>query len=49
MRRFGILRILEFFDACSTKFKYNQIIFNKIYRGFQMTTKLCIEQKILLE
>jgi hypothetical protein len=38
--RFRILRILQFFDACSTTFKNNQILLYKISRRFQLTTKL---------
>jgi len=47
--RFEILRILEIFDACLTKFKNNQILLNKISHRFLLTTKLYTGQKIIIE
>ncbi len=37
---FGILRILDFFDACLTKFENYQILLNKISPRFLVTNKL---------
>ncbi len=39
-RRFGIFRVLELFDVCSTKLKNNQISFDKISRQYPVMTKL---------
>jgi hypothetical protein len=39
-RRYGIFKILEFFNVCLTKFKNNQILLNKISHRFLLTTKL---------
>jgi hypothetical protein len=40
-RRFGILKILDFFAVGLAKFENNQILRNKISRRFLVTTKLC--------
>jgi hypothetical protein len=37
--RFGILRILAIFDVCTTKFKNNQILLDKICHRFILTNQ----------
>ncbi len=48
MRRFEILRILDIFDACLTKFKNNQILLNKIRHRFLLTNKLGERASLIL-
>jgi hypothetical protein len=44
---FGILRILEMFGVCSTKFKNYEILLNEISHRYLETTKLFSGGKIL--
>ncbi len=48
MRRFGILRIIYFFDVCLTKFKNDQILLNKISHRFLLTAKLFPGRNIII-